>query len=104
MSERYEVNLTDEAQADLGRIRDFIASDSPDVADSVIDHILAATVSLEFMPPRFIQVGRSRREGSPVHAVVVHPFVVYYTIDGEKQVVQVLSVRHGRQKRLQRFP
>jgi plasmid stabilization system protein ParE len=57
--------------------------------------------SLASKPQRYKQVGKSRKLGSSVHAVVVRPFIIYYRIDAE--AVHVLNVRRGARRQPKRF-
>ncbi|HZZ44372.1 MAG TPA: type II toxin-antitoxin system RelE/ParE family toxin [Tepidisphaeraceae bacterium] len=97
------MNLTKEAMADIQNIYDHIEQDSPQNAAKVVREILAGADSLSFMPTRFRQVGKSISRGSPVHAVVIRPFILYYRIEHHSRVLFVLSIYHGRQQQPQRF-
>ena len=101
MRDTHEVILLPEARGDIAKIVAYIRYDSRQNAANVGDRLLAAISSLSHMPGRFKQVGRSRARGSPVHAMVVNPFVVYYRIDPDE--VYVLHVQHGARRRPRKF-
>ncbi|NLE61080.1 MAG: type II toxin-antitoxin system RelE/ParE family toxin, partial [Planctomycetes bacterium] len=88
---------------DLEAIARYINEQSPQNAAGVAETILEAIDSLAFMPARFRRVGRSRERGSPVHAMVVRPFVVYFRIEDKPAVVSVFTIRHGKRRQPRRF-
>jgi plasmid stabilization system protein ParE len=99
----HRVILTADALLDLEGIARYIYQDSPQNAAAVAEKILDALDSLSSMPARFRRVGRSRERGSPVHAMVVRPFIVYFRVDHTPATVYVLTVRHGRRRQPRRF-
>jgi toxin ParE1/3/4 len=88
------VRITGPARRDLKAIRRYIATDSPDRAQAVVDRILDRCALLGVAPAQ----GRVRDDGPPiageVRSVPVPPYVVFYRIAGN--VVQVLRVVDGR--------
>lgn len=103
MAARCRINITDEASIDLRQIYDYIQENSPQNAAMVAERILHAIDQLYEMPSRFKVVGKSRRTGSSVHAVVVNPFIVYYRVEESRNTVFVLTIRHGARRRPRRF-
>ena len=103
MADTHRVILTAEALHDLEGIAQCIREQTPQAAASVAESILDAIDSLTFMPGRFRQVGKSRKRGSPVHAMVVRPFIVYYRLEAGSAAVHVLHIRHGRRQQPRRF-
>ena len=95
MSATHHVILTKEALTDLEEIAAYIRQRSPQNAAAVAEKILDAVDSLAFMPDRFKRVAKSRKRGSPVHAMVVRPFLVYYRVDHPQSAVHILKVIHG---------
>src|SRR4051812_22554083 len=95
MPDRFQVNITARALADLTVICDFVAEQSPANAVLVAERILSAIDSLEFMPTRFRIAGRSRKRGSPIHVSVVRPFLIYYRVEAASKTVFIVSLRHG---------
>lgn len=104
MADAFRVNIAREALADLDLIADFIERDSPDRARQTVRKILDAAHSLANLPRRFKIVSRSRRRSSTIHAFVVDPYILYYRVDAEGRTVQVVRIKHGRQRRTRRFP
>lgn len=81
------------ALADLRRIREYIAQDSPTRAASVVSRLRAAALGLEQFPRR----GRSGdHEGTRELVVARMPYIVVYRIDGNEIVI--LRVLHGAQR------
>jgi plasmid stabilization system protein ParE len=93
MAQTFRVILLPKALHDLREIARYIRRQSPQNAALVVERIVDMIDSLASMPQRYKQVGKSRKLGSSVHAVVVRPFIIYYRIDAE--VVHVLNVRRG---------
>ena len=103
MPEKRRVILNNEALSDLEGIAQYIRQDSPQNAAVVAEAILDAIDSLASMSERFKRVGKSRKRRSPVHALVVHPFIVYYRIDAEIEAVHILKIVHGARRQPRRF-
>jgi len=104
MADTHRVILTAEALSNLEGIARHIRQRSPQNAATVAETILDAIDSLTSMPSRFRLVGKSRKHGTPVHAMVVRPFIVYYRVEDRPPAVYVLHVRHGRRRQPRRFP
>jgi plasmid stabilization system protein ParE len=103
MPDTHRVILTTDALRDLECIAQYIRRDSPQNAAAVAQTVLEAIDSLALMPGRSRRVGKSRKRGSPVHAMVVRPFIVYFRVEADPAVVYILSVRHGRRRQPRRF-
>ncbi|HEY8665622.1 MAG TPA: type II toxin-antitoxin system RelE/ParE family toxin [Tepidisphaeraceae bacterium] len=103
MSDTHRVILTADALGDVQDIADYIRQNSPQNAASIAETILNAIDSLAFMPNRFRQAGRSRKRGSPVRAMVVRPFIIYYRIEDSPAAVYIVHIRHGKRRQPRRF-
>jgi toxin ParE1/3/4 len=103
MPDRYRIVLTELALSDLAAIADFIRQHSPKSSAIVAQTILDAIDSLDSMPDRFKQVGKSRKRGTPIHSMVVRPFLVYYRVTSSPPTVHVLTIRHGSRRPPRRF-
>lgn len=101
MAPSYRVILNERILRELREIASFISRQSPQNAVSVSERIVDTIDSLAVMPQRFKRVGKSRKSGSPVHAVVVRPFIISYRIDAE--AVHVLSIRRGARRQPKHF-
>ena len=99
----YRVIITDEAVENLEEIAGYVFQDSPRAAGAIADTIVNAIDSLAEMPERFRRVGGSRQRKSPIHAMVVYPFIVYYRVDESPATVHVLHVIHGARRQPRRF-
>ena len=104
MPEAHRVILTAEALSNLEGIARYIRQHSPQNAAAVATAILDTVDSLAEMPTRFRRVGTSRKRGTPVHSVVVRPFIIYYRVDANPPSVHVLFVRHGSRRQPRTFP
>jgi len=103
MAETYRIVLTPEALSDLTDISNYIRESSPLTADRVIGDILNGIESLAFMPSRCRLIGKSRKRGQSVHALLVHPFIVHFRLVTDTSAVYILSVRHGAQRQPRQF-
>jgi plasmid stabilization system protein ParE len=99
----FRVNLTNQALADLQRIFSYIAQSSVQNASDMVGAILDSIDTLNAMPRRFKVAGKSRKTGSPVHSLVVRPFLVYYRVQDHPPAVFVLTIRHGARRQPRRF-
>jgi addiction module RelE/StbE family toxin len=92
-----KLSIRKAADAELARIYQWIAKDSPVNAASVIDRILDA---IEFTIPQYPLIGRSGKTAGTRELVVSGlPYIVVYEIDFPRDLVTILSVRHGAQRR-----
>jgi plasmid stabilization system protein ParE len=103
MPSTHRVIITGEALSDPTRITAYIRQTSPQNAALVADRIVQAMDSLNYLPDRFKQVGRSRKRGSPVHGMVVKPFIVYYRVDPIAHYVFILNIIHGARRQPRHF-
>lgn len=89
----YKVILTSEAVDDLSAIHAYINADSPANAARVAGRILDVVDGLEELPQRFPVVRSRRKLPYELRKVVVWPYKVFYSIEG--QLVYVRTIRHG---------
>ncbi|HXE55994.1 MAG TPA: type II toxin-antitoxin system RelE/ParE family toxin [Tepidisphaeraceae bacterium] len=104
MHDTYRIVLTAEALSDLQSIASHIRKHSPQNSASVAKTILDSIDSLASMRSRFKREGTSRKRGTPVHSMVVRPFIVYYRVEQSPAAVYVLNVRHGSRRPPASFP
>jgi plasmid stabilization system protein ParE len=90
MNEGY--GLHPDAYLDLDEIRDYIAQDSPDAADRVIDEIFACFERLA----RFPGQGHVRQDltSKGLRFVVVREYLIAYA--PERKPLWIIAVLHGR--------
>ncbi len=81
------------AIADLVSIRTYIGKFNPAAAGRMAARLLEAGQSLHEFPERGRPIGRNRREWA-----IIPPYVIRYRIKGD--VVEIIRVRHGKQKPL----
>jgi toxin ParE1/3/4 len=87
-----KVIIREAAYADLERIHDWISTDNPSAADSVIGRILDAIERLGIFP----RLGREGRVPRTREWVVRGlPYIIVYTIDDERQELVIVAVFHG---------
>jgi plasmid stabilization system protein ParE len=103
-AERYHVIIRPSALNDLKSTSTYIEGHSPQNAAVVIGDILGAIESLDFMPNRTKRVGKSRSRGTPVHAFLEYPCLIYYAIETSSRSVSIFAIRHGSRRQPRRFP
>ena len=92
-----KLSIRRSAEADLAGIYQWIAKDSPANAASVTDRILDA---IEVTIPQYPLIGRSgKANGTREFVVSGLPYVIVYEIDFPRDLVIILSVKHGAQRR-----
>lgn len=94
---RYRVRLTEEAEADLLRLHDFLVEDDLDAAEAAIAAIRAAFDILRFSP---YSCRKADGQASALLRELVIPFgkrgyVALFEI--EPRAVTILAVRHQRE-------
>ena len=89
----YKVILLPEALSDLEALHAYIAKDSPGNAAKMAGRILDAVEKLADMPRRYGAVRTRRRLPYELRAIVVRPYKVYYSVEGD--AVYVRTIRHG---------
>lgn len=103
MTERYRVRITRRASDDLVGICSYIEQDSPQAATAVAQELLEAVDSLSLFPYRYRVHEHRKDPAKTVHAMPVPPFIVYYRVIGGQDLVEVIAVRHGRQRQPRRI-
>ena len=84
--------LHPEAYADLNEIWEYIAADSLDAADRVLEEIYRAVISLVAFPHR----GHPRPDltSRPLRFHIVRDYVIAYALD--EKPLAVIAILHGR--------
>ncbi len=86
------VGWTAGALSDLLEIREYIARDSPEAAQCVVDHVFASSARLARFPKSAKEIFRG--PGHSIRALAEPPYQVLYEIR-EKSVL-IVAVVHGR--------
>ena len=89
----YRVIVAPEAIADLEALHAYISADSPDNAARTVQRILDAVAGPGDMPQRYPLVRTRRNFPYQLRKVVVRPYKVFYSIEGD--AVHVRTIRHG---------
>jgi toxin ParE1/3/4 len=103
MSRPVVIRITPRAVDDLNSICTYIEKDSPQNAAVVARRLLDAIDSLERFPTRFKVYQNRQNPARAVHAMSVHPFIVYYRVSKSRDRVDVLTILHGRRRQPRRF-
>ena len=90
----YRLLFTQRALNDLAEIVGHIAQDDSEAAsrfgNSLLDHVDLLT--------RFPYMGYLIRKRPRVRKLVHTPILVYYRVDEDKRIIEVLHLRHGSRK------
>lgn len=102
MKNRYKVQITKYALAQMGEIKDYIAKEllAPQAAINLFAELKRNVASLENMPERnpLVDVKKWRDQG--VRKTLVKNFIIYYWIDVEQQTVHITAVVYGKRDQL----
>lgn len=90
----YRVLFSQKALNDLSEIVGYVAWDDAEAASRFGDALLDYVNLLG----RFPRMGNVIRKRSLVRKLVHSPVLVYYKIDEEKRIVNILHFRHGSRK------
>ena len=100
MEERYRIVLPSRVANQLEKISAYIHRDSPQNAPEMIGRILGAIEGLKAFPYRNVAGAGGR---VPVRSLPVQSFIIFFRVQDEEGVVEILEVRHGARKRPKRF-
>ena len=103
MIPQYRIEFSPKAFAELLHIYAYIAQDSTEHAQGMIEKILAGIDGLENFPRRQKVHDPSGRIAGEVFSLPVPPYVVFFRISETESVVRIARVRHGAQRRLKRI-
>jgi addiction module RelE/StbE family toxin len=95
MTPSYRIRITPRALADLEEIFERIRRDSPQNAARVIVRILDAIDSLVILPFRYSVPRGGGKIAQNVRSMPVRPYLIRYRVDGPRETIYVLHVRHG---------
>lgn len=97
MALHYKVELTPEAKADLRGVHEYITREFYDseTARKQSDRILKAAETLAVFP-KLYRVRKRNTSGQEFRYMPVDNFVIIYTVDDSKHIVNVLHILYGR--------
>ena len=87
----YQVLITERAQSDLQSIAEHIAVDNPASAIRFTNKLLDEAFSLGHSPQR----GKLFVRKLGVRRIVCRPYLVYYRVETDSNIVRVLRFWHG---------
>jgi plasmid stabilization system protein ParE len=104
MPRPFTVIISPKAAADLEGIHRYIARDSLQNADGVVQAIMDAVDSLVRLPGRHPLVESRPGIRRETRVMVVNPYLIYYHVLDAQDAVRVVTVRHGARRQPRRFP
>jgi plasmid stabilization system protein ParE len=102
MSGGYRIQYSKRSIQDIKSIHKHIGKSSPAGAISMAQQIVDGIDTLAALPHRTVVAGR-KSSGLPVHSLPVPPYMVYFRVRDDIQLVRILRVRHGARRELKRF-
>jgi plasmid stabilization system protein ParE len=103
MAPRYRILMDAVVAEDLEEIFEYIAKDSPRNAAGMVQSILDGIASLDTFPNRNVIELQPDAAKPPVRSLPIKPYIVFFRVDEDRQVVHILRVRHGA-RQPPRFP
>lgn len=97
--ERYSVNISARAWADMRGILNYISTclREPSVADRLLDRLEKSAQSLETMPNRYALVPDSYLASAGFRMTSVGSYLIFYMVDQEAKTVDISRVLNARQ-------
>ncbi len=96
--ERYKVNVTDEAKADIRAAARYIAVElrQLDTAEKLLDSFDEEIASLEKMPERYGYVRDEYLASLGIRMTMVGNYLMFYLVDRATLTVTIIRTLHGR--------
>ena len=99
----YRVIVLPEPAGDIDRITDRIKQESTQNALEQFERLWKSSLSLAVLPHRY-EIHRSNKDPNRiVRSMAVPPFIIYYRIRESDRIIEILTIRHGRQRQPRRF-
>ena len=95
--------ISPEASDDLSALHGYISQLSPESAAKMVGRMLDAIENLCVLPHRTVLENQSRKIKHPVRTLPVKPYVIYFRVIDEEQIIRILTIRHGARRRPRRF-
>ena len=95
--ERYKVDVTDEAKADIRAAARYIAVElrQPDTAENLLDSFDEEITSLEKMPERYGYVHDEYLASLGIRMAMVKNYLMFYLVDRTALTVTIIRTLHG---------
>ena len=100
MTPRYRIEYSPRAYAEIAAIYAYIAQDSVDHAEGMVDRIVAAIDLLGTASHRQRVYDPKGRLGGEVFSLPVPPYMVFFRISEQIAMVRIARIRHGAQRPL----
>jgi len=103
MIPQYRIAYSPAAVAALAQIYAYIAQDSPQNAEGMMERILASIDMLGHFPRRQKVWRAGQRLEGMVYSLPVPPYMIFFRISEHESVVRIAHIRHGARRPLKRF-
>lgn len=93
----FHVTITASAENDLTRIFAYISTElcNPEAAEALLAKLETSIASLRIFPNRF-PVYETENQTTAIRRLVVDNFLVFYTVDTEAALVQVIAILYAK--------
>ena len=94
---RYDVQISNQAEADLRSIFEYIAFELQSVQNAVgqLDRLEESILSLDQMPDRYRAYEKEPWHSRGLRVMAVDNYLVFYIPNHEKKVVNIVRVMYG---------
>lgn len=105
MEKQYRVNITHDAYRQMETIRDYIAYElmSPKAAKNLLATFRKEILLLQWTPGMYSLVEKANFRKKGVRRFPVKNFLVYYWIDEDNKLVNVIAVIYARRDQLKQL-
>lgn len=96
---KYKTNTTKKVESDITSNVEYIRSTlkNKTAAEKLTKEVKKAIVSLAYMPERYAPVDLGKRTNLGIRAMILRKYKIYYFVDDENSIVEILRMLHSRQ-------
>lgn len=98
----FQVELSQQAEADIAEAADYIAADSPDNARKWVDALLVQLETLREMPQRHDLIPEAKLLLRHLRSIQHYSHRIIYEVNEDNLRVSIVRVYHGARKPLRR--
>ena len=102
MAADFEIKITPQALSNMREINDYIAHEimNPDAARNLLDKMQQEINNLAAFPKKYRLVDEEPWRSEGVRKIVVDNYLVYYWIDEENSIIQIIAVMSERRDQI----
>ena len=102
MAANFKIKITPQALSNMREINDYIAHEimNPDAARNLLDKMQQEIKNLATFPKKYRLVDEEPWHSQGVRKIVVDNYLVYYWIDEENSIIQIIAVMSERRNQV----